>query len=182
VGRGVRWEAKQLQELLYRDGDDGFGKIVPVVLPDRRVEDLPDWVLPFGGTTYKVPAFTSDAADGLLRLLTGQPLEIEPPLGEARRRPPRPIAVVSGAVVVVGEIPREPPKYVARDTVDRLAAAADGGRAVVCAVTGLRGVGKTQVAAAYARARIEDRWPLVGWVSAETRDSLLAGLACRVSR
>ena len=42
----MRWEARQLQELLYRDGDDGFGKIVPVVLPGGRVEDLPDWVLP----------------------------------------------------------------------------------------------------------------------------------------
>jgi hypothetical protein len=79
--------------------------------------------------------------------------------------------------LVVGEIPRQPFGFVARETIDRLAAAADAGRpAVVCAVTGLRGVGKTQVAAAYARARVTDGWGLVGWVSAETRDSLLDGL------
>jgi hypothetical protein len=78
--------------------------------------------------------------------------------------------------VVVGEIPREPAAFVAREMAGRLAAAAGGGVAVVCAVTGLRGVGKTQVAAAYARARAGEGWGLVGWVSAETRDVLLEGL------
>ncbi|MGA2826142.1 MAG: hypothetical protein ABSF03_08460 [Streptosporangiaceae bacterium] len=79
--------------------------------------------------------------------------------------------------VVAGEIPREPAAYVARETVSRLAAAAVEGRVtVVCPVMGLRGVGKTQVAAAYARARADQGWGLVGWVSAETRDVLLDGL------
>jgi tetratricopeptide (TPR) repeat protein len=102
-----------------------------------------------------------------------------------RRLPRLPLPVekvpaVSIAVsqLVVGEIPREPLGFVARETIDRLAAAAQTGRpAVVSAVTGMRGVGKTQVAAAYARARVSDGWGLVGWVSAETRDSLLDGLA-----
>ena len=86
------------------------------------------------------------------------------------------VAVRPGQVVV-GEIPREPPAFVARVMVSRLAAAAGGGRvAVVCAVTGLRGVGKTQIAAAYARARVGEGWGLVGWVNAETRDVLLDGL------
>jgi hypothetical protein len=86
------------------------------------------------------------------------------------------VAVRPGQVVV-GEIPREPAAFVARVMVSRLAAAAGGGRvAVVCAVTGLRGVGKTQVAAAYARARVGEGWGLVGWVNAQTRDVLLDGL------
>ena len=80
--------------------------------------------------------------------------------------------------VVVGELPREPPAFVAREILDRLTEAAGRGRvAVVCALTGMRGVGKTQVAAAYARARVHEGWGLVGWVNAETRDTLLAGLA-----
>jgi tetratricopeptide (TPR) repeat protein len=80
--------------------------------------------------------------------------------------------------IVVGEIPREPPAFVDRAAVGTLAAAVESGRAaVVCAVTGLRGVGKTQVAAAYARSRIEHGWGLVGWVNAESPDVLLPGLA-----
>ncbi|MGD0245524.1 MAG: hypothetical protein ABSB59_35100 [Streptosporangiaceae bacterium] len=57
--------------------------------------------------------------------------------------------------MVIGEIPREPPGFTAREMVDRPADAAERGQmGVMCALTGLRGVGKTQVAAAYAR---EDR-------------------------
>jgi tetratricopeptide (TPR) repeat protein len=85
---------------------------------------------------------------------------------------------VSVDQVVTGEIPREPPAFVTRGMMNRLADAAGRGRvAVVCAVTGLRGVGKTQLAAAYARARVGAGCGLVGWVNAETPDTLMAGLA-----
>jgi tetratricopeptide (TPR) repeat protein len=80
--------------------------------------------------------------------------------------------------LVVGEIPREPEGYIERAPLESLADAARTGRpAVLHAVTGLRGVGKTQLAAAYARRRISDGWPLVAWINAEARDTLITGLA-----
>jgi hypothetical protein len=88
------------------------------------------------------------------------------------------LEVAAAGAVVVGEIPRQPLGFVERDTVQRLAEALGGaGVAVVCALTGLRGVGKTQVAAAYARSRVAAGDGLVGWVNAQSRDDLLAGLA-----
>jgi tetratricopeptide (TPR) repeat protein len=94
--------------------------------------------------------------------------------------PPEPVPTLDVSVgqVVAGTIPREPLGYVTRDTVNHLAHVAGTGRAaVVCTVTGQRGVGKTQVAAAYARQRIQDGWGLVGWVNADTPDRLLSDLA-----
>ena len=51
---------------------------------------------------------------------------------------------------------------------------AGGGPVVVC---GMRGVGKSQLAAAYARECEKAGWPLVAWMDASTREALVAGLA-----
>jgi hypothetical protein len=86
-------------------------------------------------------------------------------------------AVSSAGQLVVGDLPGAPPAFQERpqlrDIADVLASGC--GVTVVCALTGSRGVGKTQLAAAYARQQILAGCSLVMWVSADTTDGLVAG-------
>jgi tetratricopeptide (TPR) repeat protein len=79
--------------------------------------------------------------------------------------------------VVVGAIPRQPPAFLPRPALLKQLNRVDWAGSVVQVVIGPPGVGKTQLTAAYARARLAAGWRLVAWVNAEDTDSLLAGLA-----
>ncbi len=89
-----------------------------------------------------------------------------PPPSEESRRP-----------VVVGEIPAEPPGF--RPRMGPLAELDQAGArvSVIHAMRGLHGLGATQLAAAYARAKLAEDWRLVAWVNSADAGSLLAGLA-----
>ena len=93
----------------------------------------------------------------------------------------RPYAVVPGArptttyMVVVGDIPALRPGFQPRPALMTQLNPASQRPAVV--LTGPRGAGKTQLAAAYAQARLADGWRLIAWVDARDSETLLAGLA-----
>lgn len=97
----------------------------------------------------------------------------------AATRPfPRDIASFAGREppVVVGNIPQRPTASQSRAGLVEQVTGQDSGVSVVFVLTGARGAGKTQLAAAVARARITAGWRLVAWVDAEDRRMILAGL------
>jgi tetratricopeptide (TPR) repeat protein len=78
--------------------------------------------------------------------------------------------------IVVGAIPARRPGFQPRPVLlGQLNRASQGASVVV--LTGTQGVGKTQLAAAYARARLADGWRLIAWVNAKDSESVLVGLA-----
>jgi tetratricopeptide (TPR) repeat protein len=96
------------------------------------------------------------------------------PATPLRSQPPR---ETTNDQLVVGNIPREPAGFQTRAGLLAELDRTDAGVSVMHAATELRGVGRTQLAAAYARVKLAAGWPLVAWVNAEDTGSLLAGLA-----
>jgi tetratricopeptide (TPR) repeat protein len=95
---------------------------------------------------------------------TGEPSAAEPPVRE-----------FANDQVVVGDIPAQRPGRLPRAAL--LAQLNRTTQISPVVLTGIWGVGKTQLAAAYARARLASGWRLIAWVNARDGESLRAGLA-----
>ncbi|MFI6906183.1 tetratricopeptide repeat protein [Nonomuraea sp. NPDC050394] len=102
--------------------------------------------------------------------------------------PPKP----APGQIVEGDIPQCPPGFQPRTHLlqqvagvlgDQATGHTDtevgtgGGAAVICAVGGTPGVGKTMLAASYAWACQAERWPVVAWIPAEAAEQIHTGLA-----
>jgi len=85
VGRGVAWEAALIREEVYSNRQAAVAKFIPVLLPGATTDDIPAWLGPNTGTSYRISDFSLAGAEDLLRLLTRQPHEVPIPVG------PRPV-------------------------------------------------------------------------------------------
>jgi SAM-dependent methyltransferase len=88
-GRGVQWEAKLIRDEIYADQQAALNRFLPVILPGGSVADVPQWMSPATTTHYKISDYTVVGAERLLRFLTGQPYETQPPLGAVPVLPTR---------------------------------------------------------------------------------------------
>ncbi|WP_063765590.1 tetratricopeptide repeat protein [Herbidospora cretacea] len=90
----------------------------------------------------------------------------------------------SAMQIIEGDIPQQPRAFQERaDLLERLHERVVGrGAAVVDAVTGTPGVGKSLLAASYAWACQQAGWPVIAWLAAETEDQIITGLAALARR
>ncbi len=95
-GRGVRYEVRLIREYFYRDQKTVLRRVLPVLLPGVPVDYIPNFLSPASATSYQVEAFTLKGCESLLRVLTGQPYEVEPPVGPVPVLPPRLESAASG--------------------------------------------------------------------------------------
>ncbi|MEU3066857.1 SEFIR domain-containing protein [Streptomyces sp. NPDC006906] len=87
-GEGVAWEARLLRAEVY-SRPDWYSRVLRVVLPGGSRDDLPSFLGGHPLTHYIVDPLTTTGAERLLRYLTNQPYETEPPLGAVPRFEPR---------------------------------------------------------------------------------------------
>ena len=147
----------------------------PTIVVPRPASGLPE-----------APAEVKEASGAETEITAEAPAE---EAEAAAREPEVPIAVQSPAArpredpaearkpsggQQAGAIPREPPDLLPRPD---LLAELDRPDARVLELHSVSGAGATQLAAAYARARLDEGWRLVAWVSAGDTGTLLAGLA-----
>ncbi|WP_460363249.1 caspase, EACC1-associated type, partial [Actinocorallia lasiicapitis] len=85
---------------------------------------------------------------------------------------------------LVGVLPQQADCFQERETAARLSEALDGGGTAVLSgvLTGMGGVGKTQLAAAYARRALTHRIPVLVWVNASSRPGIIAAYADAATR
>jgi hypothetical protein len=86
--RGVQAEAAQIRELLYRNRAERTLKLLPVILPGRSRDELPDFVQPYTASHFTLESITKDGMERLLRAITAQPRHVPPALGEIPTLPP----------------------------------------------------------------------------------------------
>jgi tetratricopeptide (TPR) repeat protein len=172
TGRGVQWEARLIRDLFYAD-QRSLDRFLPVVLPGQSVAGVPDFLAPATSTVYTVSDLTTAGAEELLRLLTGQPAITAPPMGPAPRFPKRPNAPEKppGRPAISNLPPRNPHFTGRKESISHYFHNASTARIV--ALTGMGGVGKSQLAIELAHeSRNRQECDILWWIRAD--DALAA--------
>lgn len=81
LGRGAQFEAAMIRDNLTQDLPRATRRILPVVLPGRRVEEIPSFLNAHSTTRYEIKEFTPDGVAELLVALTGVPRFELPEIG-----------------------------------------------------------------------------------------------------
>lgn len=97
VNRGVQAETAALRDLLYRDRATWLGRVLPVVLPGRSLDELPTFTQPYSASHFVIESISDDGLEELLRVLTGQPSHSRPPRGRIPAPPSGSDAVAAKA-------------------------------------------------------------------------------------
>src|SRR5262249_13663747 len=88
-GRGVRWEARLIREAFYEDEAAARRRILPVVLPGTTTDAPPVLFARTSPSHYDIPEIPPPGIEPLLRVLTPQPFEVAPELGQVPDLPSR---------------------------------------------------------------------------------------------
>ncbi len=141
----------------------------PEVYPELGQKQLREVLAVVGGVEARLDGADQERAD-----LQSQLDELRGALAalkqELDRRPPQ--------IVEIGSMPRRAAHFVERSDLGQIREALAGsGVATLCAVSGMRGVGKSQLAAAFTAECINEGWGFVAWVSATSRAAAVAQMA-----
>ncbi|SEF29502.1 SEFIR domain-containing protein [Amycolatopsis pretoriensis] len=71
LGRGAQFEAAMIRDNLTQDLPGATRRILPVVLPGRRVEEIPSFLNAYSTTRYEITEFTPAGVEELLVAITG---------------------------------------------------------------------------------------------------------------
>jgi len=171
TGLGVRWEGSLVFQHIYNAGTLNT-RFIPVLLQESDVTYVPT---PVQGATYYC-AYTEDGYEDLYRRITNQPRTIKRKLGKLRQLSPR--ERKQDFFALPWNVPHERNPYftgrenIIKDLVNALSK--DSAGALTQAISGLGGIGKTQVAVEYAY-RYHDKYSAVFWVRADTTLNLSSG-------
>jgi hypothetical protein len=84
VGRGSQFESAIIRDNVTKNLRDETERVLPVVFPERSIEDIPTFLNAYSTTRYQISEFTDAGVAGLLAAITGHGQYPMPARGEWR--------------------------------------------------------------------------------------------------